>query len=426
MIAVRATLLVTLLLASIAMGDGPRMLAAGASDAAWIVTQSESGEVMLRVVGREDEGFLQHATSLARYPEFLVSDGDSLAAVFEPLREDSDVRPVRRYRLRPEPASVAGIAFQPIVLDSLPAGEILAFERTPSGLAARYAERTLLLGNKGWIETEEPLTSLATGRRIEARRNAEQTQLRVHLVRPSGSLEIASFDAGEFTRFVRWGAGFAVLDWTPSEGALGEMSVALFNASGRSLGSGVAQVPPPIEAPQVASLLLVVGSIVLSVVVYVLAGLPGAQRGAFAFPADAVLASAGRRVGGFLIDLAPGVAVSAGVWSVPLGAAIDLSQSARPEIGPLPLITTLAITAIHVTLCEGLRGRSLGKLLLGMRVVARDGGSPSLVQAGVRTFVKLTCPPLAMLMLLSRDEPAPGSMGTLVVRPRPAPEDGAS
>ncbi|MEM8836272.1 MAG: RDD family protein [Planctomycetota bacterium] len=414
----RTIMLVVAALSSMAWAsDSPRMLTAGAADAAWVVTQSASGDITLRVIGRDGDGFVQHTTSLTRFPEFLVSDGESLAAVFEP----GAVRPVRRYTLRPAPASVAGIAFHSSVLDALPSGELLAFERTTGGLVARYADRTLVLGARGWGEAAEDPLAPSRDRVFEAVRDSDA--LRVRLVRPGGALEVTTAEVREFTRFVRWGEGFAILEWTPSDGPLGSLRVDLYNASGRELASGTAQVPPPIEAPQVASLMLVVGSIVLSVVVYVASGLPGTKRGAFAFPADAVLASPGRRIAGFLIDVSPGAVLSSVVWSVPFYAAIDLSQSARPEIGPLPMVTMLAVTALHVSLAEGLGGRSLGKVLLGMRVVARDGGSPTLVQAVARTFVKLTCPPLAMLMVLSRDEPAPGSMGTLVVRRRQAPSD---
>jgi uncharacterized RDD family membrane protein YckC len=86
-----------------------------------------------------------------------------------------------------------------------------------------------------------------------------------------------------------------------------------------------------------------------------------------------------------------------------------------------------AIYVLHTTLSEVLTGRTIGKALFGLRVVALDGGRPTVLAMVTRNLLRpldiLTLMPLVMI-LLSPLHQRMGDLaaGTMVVRSRSGPE----
>jgi hypothetical protein len=143
-----------------------------------------------------------------------------------------------------------------------------------------------------------------------------------------------------------------------------------------------------------------------------------------------------RRLVAASLDLIPsviGVSVSLGLGafgllspSGPLGSAIAAGGDA--DLRPLGLV--ILLTIVHTSVMEWLTGQSVGKLIMGLRVVdARvwtvPGGEgrklvlrrPALWQALVRNLVRWTVPVLAMLALLDSAGRHPGDLAarTMVV-----------
>src|SRR5262249_54375171 len=100
-----------------------------------------------------------------------------------------------------------------------------------------------------------------------------------------------------------------------------------------------------------------------------------------------------------------------------------------------PFGMALALTVLHTSVMEWLKGRSVGKFVMGLRVVdvrklegasAGDGSGtredvramrPALWQALVRNFVRWAAPMLAMFALLDQEGRHPGDLAarTLVI-----------
>jgi uncharacterized RDD family membrane protein YckC len=153
-----------------------------------------------------------------------------------------------------------------------------------------------------------------------------------------------------------------------------------------------------------------------------------------------------RRLGAAALDYAPSaIAVSMMLGrdatalltpSTMLGGSAAMSGDL--DLGPFGL--AVALTILHTSLMEWLVGRSIGKFVLGLRVVdvrkldaggKAEGGSrsasvgnvdvaamrPALWQALVRNIVRWTVPVLAMFALLDEAGRHPGDLAarTLVV-----------
>lgn len=86
-----------------------------------------------------------------------------------------------------------------------------------------------------------------------------------------------------------------------------------------------------------------------------------------------------------LIDIAAQVAIALGVFYVASQAISDLNSSAGRALG---LATAVAILVILPVTVETLtRGKSLGKLVMGLRIVRDDGGAIRFRHALIRALV---------------------------------------
>ncbi|HWE04794.1 MAG TPA: RDD family protein [Tepidisphaeraceae bacterium] len=145
------------------------------------------------------------------------------------------------------------------------------------------------------------------------------------------------------------------------------------------------------------------------------------------------LAEAGRRLAAGLIDMTPFVVPLVFLLQITRLAGSDL-QDPSPAVRDLWLLTlktgmaAFAVYLLHTTIVETLTGRTLGKMLMGLRVVRLDGGTPDVSSLVIRNFLRLVDVgpfglPL-MMILFSPLHQRIGDIagGTVVIRDRVRPE----
>jgi uncharacterized RDD family membrane protein YckC len=96
----------------------------------------------------------------------------------------------------------------------------------------------------------------------------------------------------------------------------------------------------------------------------------------------------GRRIGALLID-----GILLGIIFVIVGLATGGGHSghnsASVHLGGSATLLFIAITFVYFIACEGTTGQTLGKRLLGIRVVSGDGAPASFGQVVGRTLLRL-------------------------------------
>ncbi len=107
---------------------------------------------------------------------------------------------------------------------------------------------------------------------------------------------------------------------------------------------------------------------------------------------------------GLLLDLAPAAFLAMKLTGSELSDLFNFPLWAATLEESMPVIIAAALTGLHCAVGEAIWGTSIGKGLVGLRVVALDGSKPRLWQALVRNLFKIICtvmPPLAVLALLN-------------------------
>jgi len=161
-------------------------------------------------------------------------------------------------------------------------------------------------------------------------------------------------------------------------------------------------------------LLLVAWSVVISALILMMQ--QGRQLRIVIPPEGYALAEPSRRLFAALIDLLPGMAMVSLLWDKPLGWWLSPLSEIVAADGSMPVFALVCLTFIYMTLADGLTGRTIGRALTGCRVMTDDGEVPGLRRAAARSFLKVFCPPLVVVLLLMPFVPAPWSFGTVVVK----------
>jgi len=100
------------------------------------------------------------------------------------------------------------------------------------------------------------------------------------------------------------------------------------------------------------------------------------------------LASIKKRTGAFLIDFAIMLAITTTIILVP--ALLSLSTASLGTGGiSTALFITIGLLWLYSTLLEGFNGQSIGKKVIGLKVVRTDGKKMSYDHAAVRNFGKI-------------------------------------
>jgi uncharacterized RDD family membrane protein YckC len=109
--------------------------------------------------------------------------------------------------------------------------------------------------------------------------------------------------------------------------------------------------------------------------------------GAIALSADSTEV-VGRRIGALIID-AVLLAVVFFVVGLASGGGHSGNGRASITLGSSATLVFLGITLAYFFICEGMTGQTLGKRLLGIRVVSADGSRASWGQALGRTLLRV-------------------------------------
>lgn len=100
------------------------------------------------------------------------------------------------------------------------------------------------------------------------------------------------------------------------------------------------------------------------------------------------LASFKNRAFAFLIDFALILAITTAITFIPEVLSLSVAEFLNNGVSPL-LFITIGLLWLYSTLLEGFNGQSLGKRLLGLKVVRTDGKKMSYDHAAVRNFGKV-------------------------------------
>ena len=100
------------------------------------------------------------------------------------------------------------------------------------------------------------------------------------------------------------------------------------------------------------------------------------------------LASFKKRAFAFLIDFALILAITAAIILIPQVLSLSFAQILSNVISSLLLIT-IGLLWLYSTLLEGFNGQSIGKRIIGLKVVRTDGKKMSYDHAAVRNFGKV-------------------------------------
>ncbi|HEX8341723.1 MAG TPA: RDD family protein [Tepidisphaeraceae bacterium] len=247
----------------------------------------------------------------------------------------------------------------------------------------------------------------------------------LHLERAGGSTRL---DAGGFDGpIVAAVAGQALHLLRPGQKAVDQLTFEI--SSGRRL-SGPDPVAAGGEAPPATPVWSQFGvMLLLGIAVLLTMRQSPAPPPELLAAADILLAPLGRRLVAGLIDALPYLVGTFVTFSLIADGKVAMDRS---MLTVTPTLIGLVLYVGHTAVAEALGGRSIGKLLLGLRVVAYDGGPPDRTRLVMRNVLRLVdiamiVPLLLILLSPTRQRIGDLACGTLVVRagpPRSQPPEG--
>lgn len=203
--------------------------------------------------------------------------------------------------------------------------------------------------------------------------------------------------------------------WLLSDASEGEIEALVIDRDGTVVAEGtLGEAPRRAGEDGVLFMLLVAWSVVISGLILMMQ--QGRRIRIVIPPEGYALAEPSRRLFAGLIDLLPGMAVVSLLWGKPLAWWLSPLHEIVAADGSMPVFALAWITFGYMSLADGLTGRTIGRALTGCRVVSEDGQAPGIRRAAARSFLKVFCPPLVVVMLLMPYAPSPWSFGTVVVR----------
>lgn len=186
------------------------------------------------------------------------------------------------------------------------------------------------------------------------------------------------------------GSGEPIRRWELTEVSL---------ATGRVLYTGPVRHPSLEIREEVRLLSLMMLGVTGFMLFYLLR--PAADPPEPVVPAGFVLAPSGRRLVGGLIDASLVAVAVAAVTGVPLVDFVLFMPLLGSPSGLMALVLSVTVGVIYSTLMEWLLGRTVGKLVLGMRVVSVDPARArlGLMRSGARNVFRWALAPWAVLGL---------------------------
>lgn len=450
---------------------------APADAGAWLVRPGGADRwVLVRIEGAPPTLRAHAAARLTKRPEMLAGDDDRAVALFPLERGARAVRQVRALRNavpRSEaPAFSTPEVLAPLTLDATLRGLALWGDGVVALLApAEVPPRLFHLDHRGWREDPLPNGTARTGSPpggplpTDPRLLAQRGELYLLGVdrsfragppasasAPVGGWEpfdaavplgwsVASIDAFvTLARFENAGVSVAIagpggpdvqgrIEPVPADHALvavggsvlavwedddGTLRGSAVTPLGAPIWSGALPTDPPVSKREVANLVMGLGSLLVSVALWVAA--PAWLRRPITPPEGYTYAGLGRRTLATMIDLLPG-------W-LAMEALLRWLSWAPPEVlGPAPLVVMLIVTILTAGIGEAAFGRSLGKWVTACRTVNADGRPPEWWRGIARTAAKYLCAPILILHALIPPWKwtHPACVGTAVVRRDPGP-----
>ncbi len=191
--------------------------------------------------------------------------------------------------------------------------------------------------------------------------------------------------------------------------------------------------PSPEGMGPMADYVMLVAVLVLAMLLLLLFWRQDARQMPLVLPKELVLASLMRRTAAGLLDLVPAAVVTLLLYHINL-KELGYRWPGMGEAGTwseiAPGLCTIAIFVAHTLLTELVFARSLGKMLMGLRVTTLNGERPRLWQLLVRNLLKsfdLLAPLLLVLIALGPYRQRLGDLvaRTVVVEPTPPEEEEA-
>ncbi len=254
-------------------------------------------------------------------------------------------------------------------------------------------------------------------------------EVRLTVLRSSGPIDIdgAKDVAGDIAVFPVGERVYTV--WTGADDNPRLHVAAVSAISGLTLFAGPAVTDPIVSGRELHTLALMLGFVLLTIMIFALRP-DAAQRREVVLPEGWSLAGPARRALAVGIDLIPGLVIGAVVFDVRPGDMVSAALLSPDMLmrDAAALLLAIGLTVVHSTLGEWLTGCTIGKRIIGLRVVTVSG-RPTLWQALARSALKFLCPPLALFVFLDAQarHPADVLTGSLVIRRAPQlpppPED---
>lgn len=188
------------------------------------------------------------------------------------------------------------------------------------------------------------------------------------------------------------------------EGGVASMVRELSLSTGRVLYDGPVSRVLPVSPEEFR--LMAAGLIVVMVVSLFVVLRPGGEGGAIVLPAGTALAFPGQRFSATVLDVAVCALIVSFVFGVPFTEIVTGAVLVTPGEGWVTIPAVFAVGAVYGTVMDRLAAGTIGKLILGCRVLRATVGPPGRGRrlgwgaAFVRNIVKWTLPPVAALAMM--------------------------
>ena len=190
-------------------------------------------------------------------------------------------------------------------------------------------------------------------------------------------------------------------------------------------------LPQPSPLVQLQTVQSVIVSVALLVAIFGSVRQRPALRGLISRLGEIALAPHGRRLAAGLIDASPVILGVAVIWFRSRGAlGLDRIEAAH-TLALVVYVSASLFYVLYTTIIESLTGRSLGKVLLDLRVVGLDGRPAKTGALVTRNLLRLIdvglyfLPVLMILVFPLRQRAGDVAAGTLVVKGESGRRDGA-
>ncbi len=287
-------------------------------------------------------------------------------------------------------------------------GEQLVILAASSPSSRRRPDETVEVhwrdGAGRWTSSEATLPSgrlrslaRAGGQTVAVMTSLDGERCGLFYLRPTRFLALAEF-------------GMPQVPWSVF-GLAGELRIVAGRAQGRMTMRSIERItgrlgdveqiqPPPVDMMYLLRLpaLLAVAAITLA-----LAALyrPG-SRPAISLPAGLGVAPPSMRITALLIDMLPAGLISLWILRCSPGDLIGMPLMTATFEQSMPYSLMALLTILHSAVTELVAGRSLGKIVVGSRVIMVDGGKPGRARMLLRNLMKafvVLFPPLAVFTL---------------------------